>query len=180
MEGSREIGSGGKGDGGGIPMTLDRILTIEDVEAEVRDALKEDAPRLPGPEKGNGRGGDPEIAVEGPRERKTLFEAVTGDKIIPSSGFLRDFVEYFSEQTDAPQLFHLILAYATLAAVVGNRAYFTLAGDRLFPNLWVVIIGPSGSSRKSTSLNKSRGCVSAIDPKAILPADFTTEALIAI
>jgi hypothetical protein len=71
-----------------------------------------------------------------------------------------------------------MLGYVTVAAILGNRVYFTLAGDKLFPNIWAVVIGRSGDGRKSTSLNKSRGCVSAIDPKAIFPADFTTEALL--
>lgn len=116
--------------------------------------------------------------IDPPVERGSLFENVTVDKIIPPSGFLRDYVNYFGDQTDAPKLFHLMLGYVTVAAILGNRVYFTLAGDKLFPNLWAVVIGRSGDGRKSTCLNKSKGCVSAVDPKAIFPADFTTEALL--
>ena len=161
---------------------IDSINPEIDIDIDFINAVVEEGQRLPNPcpPKGNGRGGAPEIEVEAPKVRATLFENVTVDTILPPSGFLRDYVDYFSEQTDAPRLFHLILAYLTLAVVVGNRAYFTLAGDRLFPNLWAVVIGPSGISRKSTSLNKSRGLVTDIDPKAIFPADFTTEALLDI
>lgn len=119
-----------------------------------------------------------EIIETAPRVRESLFEHVTVDKIIPPDGFLPDYIGYFGEQTDAPRLFHLMLGYVTVAAILGNRVYFTLAGDKLFPNIWAVVIGGSGAGRKSTSLNKSRGCVSAVDSKAIFPADFTTEALL--
>lgn len=119
-----------------------------------------------------------EMVETAPRVRENLFENVTVDKIIPPSGFLQAYVDYYSEQTDAPRLYHLVLGYVTVAAILGDRCYFRLAGDKLFPNIWAVVIGPSGIARKSTSLNKSRGSVSAIDPKAIFPPDFTTEALL--
>jgi hypothetical protein len=118
------------------------------------------------------------VPQEEPKIREQLFDEITVDSIIPLSGFLWDYVDYFSELTDAPRIFHLVLGYVSLAAIVGNRVYFSLAGDKLFPNLWTVVIGPSGMSRKSTSLNKSRSVVSAVDPKAVFAPDFTSEALL--
>jgi hypothetical protein len=122
-------------------------------ESEVREIARSVGRYKPAPQ---------EIVIEEPKVRE-MFDGITVENIVPP---------------DAPRIFHLMLGYVTLAAIVGNRVYFTLAGDKLFPNLWAVVIGPSGMSRKSTSLNKSRSIVSVVDPKAIFAPDFTSEALI--
>ena len=119
-----------------------------------------------------------EIEVYSEAERPPLFSTASVERILAKEGFLREYVDYFSTMTDAPTIYHVMMGYATLAAVVGNRVYFSLAGDRLYPNVWVVIIGKSSLFRKTTALNKSKQIVSRIEPKLIYPSDFSTEALI--
>ena len=121
---------------------------------------------------------DFDLTVEDRKEKKTPFDNITVDKIIPPSGFLCEYIDCFSAQTDAPKIYHLMMAYFSLAVAIGPRVYFHLAGDKLYPNLWIVLIGGSSLFRKTTALNKSRAIINKLDPKMILPSDFTVEALL--
>jgi hypothetical protein len=105
---------------------------------------------------------------------------VSEKSIYPPEGFINDYIGCFSEVTDAPDIYHLIMAYFTLGVALRDRVYISMAGDRMYPNLWVVLIGGSSLFRKTTSLNKSRALIGRHDPKIVLPSDFTTEALLDI
>jgi hypothetical protein len=100
--------------------------------------------------------------------------------VYPTRGFLAEYIDCFSEVTDAPDIYHLMMGYFTLGVILKDRVYIRLAGDQMYPNIWTVLIGGSSLFRKTTSLNKSRGLVLKYDPKMALPSDFTTEALLDI
>jgi hypothetical protein len=121
---------------------------------------------------------DFDITIEDRKAKVVPFDSVTSDKIIPPTGFLREYIDCFSAQTDAPKIYHLMMAYFSLAVALGSRVYFHLAGDKLYPNMWMVLIGGSSLFRKTTALNKSRAIINGLDPKLILPSDFTVEALL--
>lgn len=70
---------------------------------------------------------------------------------LPEQGFIRDYVECFEPTTEAPRQYHVATALAVLSMAIGREAWIELAG-RLHLNLYVLILGPSTQTRKSTAM----------------------------
>lgn len=100
----------------------------------------------------------------------------------PPPGALEDYIRYWTPTTDAPRLYHIACGLVTLAATVENRVYLQFGGDRIFPNLWVLILGPSSFYRKTSSLNKARRVLHRLHDGEglgpLLPDEFSREALL--
>ena len=61
---------------------------------------------------------------------------------------------------------------------MGNKVHIPSYGHQLlYPNIWLVLIAPSGFMRKSTALNLGKSLLVQAVPKRILPDDFTPEKL---
>src|SRR5262245_63461519 len=67
-------------------------------------------------------------------------------------GVLRDYDRVWTSTSDAPREYQLACGLATLAAVVENRIYLPFGGDRIYPNLWILVLGPSSFFRKTSSI----------------------------
>lgn len=79
-------------------------------------------------------------------------------KLVPGVGWLRDYMNYALEVTDAPPIYHIASGIACLATVVGATCTFQVAaGDQHIPlNMWILAGGLSGKPRKSTAVNQVR------------------------
>jgi len=91
--------------------------------------------------------------------------------------FLGGFVTYLKRRTDCPADFHIHAAMAALAAALGNRVWCDGWARAIYPNLWIVILAPSGFG-KSVPLDMSEALVrmAGLGPN-ILPDSFSQEAL---
>jgi len=89
------------------------------------------------------------------------------------------YTEYASNACDAPRIFHLACSYWLASTLVGRyaRIITSYAPKGLMPNLWVLLIGPSRIVRKTTAMNLAESIVDAVEPKLLMPASFTPEAL---
>lgn len=97
---------------------------------------------------------------------------------VGSSGFLRSYVQNCIDSTDAPPVFHLGVGLVILGAAMGNRVHIPSYGHQIvYPNIWLVLIAPSGFMRKSTALNLGKSLLVQAVPKRMLPDDFTPEKL---
>lgn len=65
------------------------------------------------------------------------------------SEFVNQFVKWASSTTDAPLQFLLGGALISMSAAMGRKV---LLNNRIYPNLWLALIGESSISRKSTSI----------------------------
>lgn len=92
--------------------------------------------------------------------------------------FLKSYTDYAGRLTDAPPLFHLWVGIGLLAAALGNNCWVRAWGRRLCPNLWVILLAPSGIFRKSTAVNIGQGILSASLPDLIYPSEWSFEALL--
>ncbi len=84
--------------------------------------------------------------------------------------------------TDAPPDYHRAIALVILATVIGPfHALEPITGSPrgLRANLFMVLLGPSSRYRKSTALNIGKQVIAAIDRGAMLPGDFSPQALVA-
>jgi putative DNA primase/helicase len=66
--------------------------------------------------------------------------------------------------TEASHSYHYACFVSAVGACMGRSVYFERAG-RHYPNLYIVLVGPSGGARKSTALRFGLDLVEAIDSK---------------
>jgi hypothetical protein len=103
------------------------------------------------------------------------------------SGALRDYEMLWTPTSDAPRVYHIPCGLVVIATAVENRIYLPFGGDRIYPNLWALILGPSSFFRKTTCISKARKTIGKIyqphegDTAAagpLLPDEFSREALL--
>jgi len=97
------------------------------------------------------------------------------EKISPT-GFIKDYISYASGLTDAPLEFHLGGALTVLSTVCGSKVIYPgYGGRRQWPNLYTLLIAPSGLFRKSTSVGIAEDLVAAVDADLILSGEQSRE-----
>ncbi len=102
----------------------------------------------------------------------TPQEAPRGEKCpnLPEAawyGLSREYREIVSPCTEASHSYHLACFVAAVGACLERNLYVERAG-RHYPNLFVVLVGPSGGARKSTALRFWLDLVTAIDRKILV------------
>lgn len=105
------------------------------------------------------------------------------EKLIPSTGFIRDYMLYLRECTDAPLIYHYgsivtMLSCATSRAdIIWINPKDKSNSHKITTPIWSVLIGTSGAARKSTCMNrvvKMMGRANP-EPEALLPSDGSLE-----
>jgi len=89
------------------------------------------------------------------------------------------YIDYASESTDAPSIYHRVLAYWIVSTVLGRyvRVITSYAPMGIRPNIWVILIGPSRIVRKTTAMRLATNIVKEVAPQLLRKASFTPEAL---
>lgn len=90
--------------------------------------------------------------------------------------FFNDYIEFASETTDCPEVFHWFISYIIASAIIGKNVHFPFGDNSIYPNLWLILIAPSSEFRKSTALGIAQGIVMKVSRSLILPSRFTEEA----
>lgn len=67
--------------------------------------------------------------------------------------FYRFYLEAFEKTTDAPMEFIFTTLLASLGAALANSVWMTWGNRKIYPNVWIMLVGSSTLVRKSTSLN---------------------------
>lgn len=93
-------------------------------------------------------------------------------------GFIQTHVDYTINQ-QSPQCFHIWTAIAVISAVLGRRVYIDRSYYTLFPNLFVVLVSPSGVGCKGTALTQGIELIDLAQiPISILRGKITPTRLI--
>lgn len=80
-------------------------------------------------------------------------------------GWFGHYLELVEPTTEAPNAFHLGAALTLAGAAIGRSVWAEYASERLFANLYTVLIGASGSSRKDTAIK--RALAFAVPPPSV-------------
>lgn len=95
---------------------------------------------------------------------------------IEPSGFLGDYLKFASGLTDAPLEFHLGGALTALSTCCGSKIIYPgYGGRRQWPNLYTLLIAPSGLFRKSTAVGIAEDLVASVDQNLILSGEQSRE-----
>lgn len=92
--------------------------------------------------------------------------------LIPQDGFLGHYMAYTDKQ-ESPDSYHFWVGLTTLSAVMQRRIWVHRGIFDLFPNLFTVLIGPSGRCRKSRAISMGYELTTAL-PFVNLMADKTS------
>lgn len=90
------------------------------------------------------------------------------------SGFTENYIDYAKNLTDAPEIYHKFLSLSLLSLAVG-RTPISITPTQLYPNFWLILIGASGITRKTSAMKLALDVLP--DDHAYLPNDFSPEAL---
>lgn len=99
----------------------------------------------------------------------------------PPRGLLTDYELLWAPTTDAPRVYHVAASLAVVASCLEGRVYLPFGGEKLYPNLWALILGPSSFFRKSTALAKAKKTINRLYDQGkspLLPDEFSRESLL--
>ncbi len=93
-------------------------------------------------------------------------------------GFLKDYVVFAEPLTEAPIQYHIATALAMVSTVLGRNVYLSEGATDYYPNLYILVIGESGITRKSTAIGLVYKFLPKLNPEYILGATMSPEALL--
>ena len=94
--------------------------------------------------------------------------------------WLWSYVQYTANQ-ESPSIFHLWVGLSVLAATLDRRIYFDKAYYMLYPNLYVILVGPSARVRKSVAIGCGHTLFKLAFPdEGTVSQKITPEALIKV
>src|SRR5690606_28183816 len=89
----------------------------------------------------------------------------------PREGLLARYLDVFGPTTDAPYQYHVFSAFALMASLLGRRVWVRDGAGKLYPNLFVLLLGPSSLYRKSTCIGIAQDSARSVEG----PPDQRTE-----
>jgi hypothetical protein len=94
------------------------------------------------------------------------------------SSWLNDYIKYASFQ-ESPSLFHKWTGISIIAGALNRNVYIQRGYNRLYPNLYTVLVSPTGKSKKSSAANIGvNRFLSKIDGMRILRDETTPKGLV--
>lgn len=95
------------------------------------------------------------------------------------SGWLANYIDYWKTQSDCPKVFHLASGLTLLASACGSNVIFPgFGGITQWPNLYTLLIAPSGFYRKSTAVRMASKLATELDDTLVLQGEDTREQLL--
>lgn len=99
---------------------------------------------------------------------------VQGDYLI------KTYMEYIQQISDASIDFAEGAGLAMISGIAQRQVIIqTLGSKRMYPNIWVMLLGASGISRKSTTIRPARKTIGHVYPEILMPDKMTEESTFA-
>lgn len=93
------------------------------------------------------------------------------ERLIPGS-WLNAYLAYTAE-SESPEEYHLWIGLSAIAGALRRKVFFNMGYFLLYPNLYVVLVGPAGRCKKSTAMRMGRGIAGEV-PGIDFTVDSTT------
>ena len=93
-------------------------------------------------------------------QRKNLKSDVLKKNRTMETNFLADY-RLFTSGDEAPENYHIWSGISALSSIVGRRCWTDWGRFRVYPNLYVVLLGPPGNG-KTTAMSISKGIIREI------------------
>lgn len=92
------------------------------------------------------------------------------DRLLPN--WLEAYLAY-TAQSESPEVYHLWTGISCIAAVLRRNVFFDMGYFLVYPNFYIILVGPAGRCKKSTAMRIGRGIFRDI-PGVDFTADSTT------
>lgn len=92
------------------------------------------------------------------------------DRLLPN--WLTAYLAYTAE-SESPEEYHLWTGISVIAGVLSRHVFFDMGYFLLYPNMFVVLVGPPGRCKKSTAMRIGRDIMKSV-PSVKFTADSTT------
>lgn len=90
--------------------------------------------------------------------------------------WISGYLEY-AQETESPLSYHAWTGISLLAAALSRRVYIRWGYEVIYPNMYIVLVGPSGKCRKGSAMNLGKDIISGLGIK-VTSESITREALI--
>lgn len=84
----------------------------------------------------------------------------------------------YTEGSEPPLAYHTWLAISMVAGALQRKVYLQMGFEKLFPNMYVVLVGPSGRARKGIALGIGKDILTQVSGITMTSENATREALI--
>lgn len=84
----------------------------------------------------------------------------------------------FTERSEPPLAYHTWIAISMVAGALQRRSFLQWGFERIYPNMYVVLVGPSGRARKGLALSIGKDIMSEVSGVVMTSENATREALI--
>lgn len=92
------------------------------------------------------------------------------------SDWLSGYLEY-ADESEPPLSYHTWVGISLIASALRRRCFFKWGYETIYPNMYIILIGPSGKCRKGTAMRMGYEIIKDIGIK-IVSESITREALI--
>lgn len=92
-------------------------------------------------------------------------------------GWLKNYVKFAYPLTEAPLQFHIATGLVILSTALGRNVYMQEGATNYYPNLYIVVVGVSGSSKKSTATGMVFKFLNKLEPSIVLGSTGSLEAI---
>lgn len=124
--------------------------------------------------------GDTKIIDTTPLE-KLMAESAEEEKefrnMIPTTGFLGAYMKYTDYQ-ESPGSYHFWVALSVLSGVIQRRAWISKGVYNVYPNIYMILVAPSGRCRKSRALNLGTELIQDFDFMNVIADKTTPESML--
>ena len=115
---------------------------------------------------------DPEQLFLAARAEESEF-----DKMMPKTGFIHEYIKH-TLISEPPLSYHFWTAMAVMSAVVQRNTWLSKGIYRVYPNLFIVLVAPSGKCRKTGAIRTGEELVQPLDYINVIADKTTPEAML--
>jgi hypothetical protein len=93
--------------------------------------------------------------IENDETPKPVWDWRVYERFVPPTGYIRDYLEYACQCTDAPPLYHILSATAVVSAAIAPHLDLVFQNEVHPLHIFVLIIGNSSESRKTSAIKRA-------------------------
>lgn len=98
--------------------------------------------------------------------------------LVPKGSWIWEYIDLVLPLTEAPLQYHVATGLSIVASALGRNVWRDMGASKLFPNLFLIVIGESGIMRKSTAIGFAQKFISELDNVKILGSYMSLEAFL--
>ena len=97
---------------------------------------------------------------------------------LPKESLIRIYSEHLDTNSESPIQYHFSSILCGISVLLGRRVSYELGYHTLFPNIYVLVVGESGMTRKSSATRPILKVIRSLNSNLILSTNLSHESLI--